>query len=155
MNPFPVATALCRRVLSVFLVVSASPLFAQYQLPGDAELQKISRGEIIATVKHLRELAKDQQAIIEDQKRHLTDAAIAQTNALKAQTQSLTELTDLQRKIDSLAAHDKSVTDKLNAAMKSLWWYRLHWWGAWIMLGIGVLLCIVLAVAKFAGRFVL
>lgn len=148
MNSHSVATAL-------FLAVAACPVFAQYQVPGDAELQKISRGEIIATVKHLRELAKDQQAIIDDQKRHLSDAAVAQTNALKAQTQSMIQLTSLQNQIDTLAAHDKSVTDKLNAAMKTLWWYRLHWWGAWIMLGIGVLLCIVLAIAKFAGRFVL
>jgi hypothetical protein len=36
---------------------------------------------------------------------------------------------------------------------KKLWWYRLHWWGSWIALGIGVLGCVILALVKWGAKW--
>jgi hypothetical protein len=42
--------------------------------------------------------------------------------------------------------------DKRIAVEKKLSWYRWHWWGSWIVLGLGVLACGILAFLKFTGR---
>ena len=118
----------------------------------DTELQKISKDQIIATVKHLIAINKELLATVERQKNNLADATNSQTNALNAGTKSLEALTNLQTQIDTLAKHDKAETDRANKLDKALWWYRLHWWGAWIMLGLGVVACLVFAFLKFTGR---
>lgn len=38
---------------------------------------------------------------------------------------------------------------------KSLSWYRWHWWGSWIALGLGVLACVIVAILKFTGKLAL
>jgi len=118
----------------------------------DAEIKKIGKDQIQATLKHVLQLYRDALAIIERQKENLADATKSQTGALDATAKSLSTLTDLQEQIGKLAKHDKEVTDKLNAASKKLWWYRLRFWGAWIVFGLGVIACIVLAFLKVTGR---
>jgi small-conductance mechanosensitive channel len=114
----------------------------------DEVIEKLSRSEIVATVKHLIELSQQQQRVIEQQKNDLASATGAQTGAFNAIASSLTEMTELQKQINGLAQHDASVTAKLNTAEKSLWWYRLHWWGAWIALALGVAACLFFYGAK-------
>lgn len=37
-------------------------------------------------------------------------------------------------------------------AEKALSWYRWHWWGSWIALGLGIVACGIFAFLKFTGR---
>ncbi len=118
----------------------------------DAEIAKISKPEIIATVKHLIAINKDLLATTQKQNIELAEAASAQTDALASQTNSLNALVNLQTQITTLAKHDASETARANKLDKAVWWYRLHWWGAWVMLGLGVAACLLFAFLKFTGR---
>ncbi len=49
-----------------------------------------------------------------------------------------------------------NATDERNSrikAEKNLSWYRWHWWGSWIVLGAGVIACIILAVIKWGAKW--
>ena len=147
------------RTLYLLWILSVGSLFASLAAPSptpyqisDAELQKISKADIVATVKHLIEINKTSLTVIEKQKNELADATASQTNALNANTKSLEALTSLQKQITDLAKHDAAETARANKLDKAVWWYRLHWWGAWIMLGLGVVACGVFAFLKFTGR---
>jgi hypothetical protein len=103
-----------------------------------ASQENPTRDELLQTVKHIQSLAHDLQNDLDQEK---AQHAITQ-NALDDANDRATEL----------SKHDATVTAQLNTAEKSLWWYRLHWWGAWIALGTGVLACGILAFLKFTGR---
>lgn len=64
-------------------------------------------------------------------------------------------LTAADKKVETLTATLNATSEKLSKATKSLWWYRLHWWGSWFALGLGVLACIAFAFLKFTGRLAL
>lgn len=55
-------------------------------------------------------------------------------------------------KLANDASRERAVRIK---AEESLSWYRWHWWGSWIALGLGVLACGLLAFLKFTGRLAL
>jgi hypothetical protein len=118
----------------------------------DAEIAKISRDDMVKTLKHVLAMYKDALAVIARQNGNLANATGETTNALGMQNRSLSNMNDLQEQIQSLKKHDEEMTAKVNTLSKALWWYRLHWWGAWVMLGLGVLACIVVAFLKFTGR---
>src|SRR5689334_2078175 len=106
-------TSMKRKIYLAFLIWFASftllfgaPSPTPFQI-SDAEIQKISKPAIIATVKHLIEINKESLVTIDKQKDELAAAATAQTNALTAQTRSLEALTTLQNRVDLLAKHDK------------------------------------------------
>lgn len=147
------------RTLYLLWAISFVSLFASlaassptpFQI-SDGELQKISKADIIATVKHLIEINKTSLAVIDKQKTELADATTSQTKALNANTKSLEALTNLQKQITDLAEHDAAETARANKLDKAVWWYRLHWWGAWIMLGLGVVACGIFAFLKLTGR---
>jgi chromosome segregation ATPase len=102
---------------------------------------------------------------------------VAKVNELEGKlnetTQSQTKLeSDLQEADKAKAQVEKDKTDYFDSAQKladaasqerekrikaesSLHWYRMHWWGAWIVFGLGILACIVLAVLKFTGKLLL
>src|SRR5581483_239750 len=103
-----------------------------------ASQEKPTPDELLQTVKHIQSLARDVQSDLDKEKEQhaLAQKALGEAN----------------KRADKLAQHDKEVSDQLNDANKKLWWYRLHWWGSWIVLGIGVLLSIVFAFLKFTGR---
>lgn len=69
-----------------------------------------------------------------------------------ARVQLDTQLQEQTKKANKLAAHSDKSDAALAAASKKLWWYRLHWWGAWIALTLGVLACGAFAFLKFTGR---
>lgn len=118
----------------------------------DAELKKITKDQIAATLKHVMVLYKDALLIIARQSINLENAAGETATALTMQNRSLANMNDLQEEIRRLKKHDEDTTAALNKANKALWWYRLRFWGAWIVFGLGVLACIVLAFLKFTGR---
>jgi hypothetical protein len=61
----------------------------------------------------------------------------------------------LEVDVDKQEYYDK--TEKLAAIAtkqsKNLAWYRLHWWGSWIALGLGVLACIIFAIVKWGAKW--
>lgn len=52
---------------------------------------------------------------------------------------------DYQKEAQDLARIATSQSAKLA-------WYQRHWWGSWIALGTGVILCLLFAVLKFLGK---
>jgi hypothetical protein len=103
-----------------------------------ASEQGPTRDQLLQTVRHIQSLAHDIQNDLDQEK------------AQHAITQKA--LDDANSRAETLAKHDATVTAQLNKAEKSLWWYRLHWWGAWIALGTGVIAICIVAFLKFTGR---
>jgi septal ring factor EnvC (AmiA/AmiB activator) len=59
---------------------------------------------------------------------------------------------DYIQRADALAQQATSENSSRVADEKKLSWYRWHWWGSWIVLGAGVVLCVVLGIAKFVAK---
>lgn len=104
-----------------------------------------SRADLLATVDHIQRLAQDAEANLAKEK----DLHLQTANAL---TVTSKQLVDLQTRVNDVTDKANEYSAKYSAAEKSLWWYRLHWWGAWIMLGLGVLACAIVAFLKFTGK---
>src|SRR6266487_2542966 len=100
-------------VIALLLLVAATLAFAQPQ-PSDADIAKISPADIIATAKHLSELAKDEHETAKAQMFNLTAA-------LQASTSAIAQSKDLQVKIDKLAVHDQNATLALAKAKGAIW----------------------------------
>lgn len=69
------------------------------------------------------------------------------------------ELERETKKGNKLANDYNTLSAKLDKARiqhakdtKTVWWYRLHWWGSWIVFGLGVLVCIGFAILRYTGR---
>ena len=122
-------------IIATMIFVAASPTPKPIS---DAELKKIPFSDIVKTADHLAELGKEQQATIAQQH---TDLMAAQKS-----------IDDLKGQIQTLHNHDADMTNCCNTCKKKLWWYRLHWWGSWIVLGLGVVACVVVAILKFTGK---
>lgn len=89
--------------------------------------------------------AQTQQTELEN---HLREADVARAQVEK-------DKNDYFNAAQSLA---NDATNERNArikAEKSLSWYRWHWWGSWIALGLGIVACGVFAFLKFTGRLAL
>jgi len=92
----------------------------------------------------------------------VTHVAAAKTEHTALAVQ-LTEATAAKEELSKYGpeyvAEVESATEERNkdqikwaADSKALMWYRLHWWGAWIVAGLGVAACGFLAFLKFTGR---
>lgn len=135
------------RAMNTLLAISAVmvTVVTADQFPTDEEIKKLPKDAIIATIKHQGQILEDTKAENAMLKGLLLDAVTSQNIALTATGGALSKLTTL---ID----HDTKVTADLNKANTALNWYRWHWWGSWIALGLGVLACLVFAFLKFTGR---
>jgi hypothetical protein len=138
-------------ILLVVVAQGQTPTPSPYTI-SDAELAKIPASDIAKTAHHLVELYQDEHKQLLELQANLAAATASITATVSDTTNGLAHVTSLQQGIDVLAAHDKSETDRANKLDKALWWYRLHWWGAWIMLGLGIAACGLLAFLKFTGR---
>jgi hypothetical protein len=118
----------------------------------DAEIKKITREQMVATLKHVLRLYREAQEKIDRQEHNLADASGSLKDGLGATTKSLNTIDNLTKEIGDLKKHDEKMTGCCNECSKKLWWYRLRFWGAWIVFGLGVIACIVLAFLKFTGR---
>ncbi len=121
----------------------------------DAELKKISKDQILATVKHMRDLLNEAMATIEHQREQLLGTIDSLNLANNSTSTALNTITALTKQVQEVTKHDADETARANKLDKAVWWYRLHWWGAWIMLGLGVLACAVFAFLKLTGRLAL
>lgn len=86
--------------------------------------------------------AQQQQQELEQ---HLAEADKARAEVEK-------DKADYFVKAEKLAEDATRENGKAVKAEKSLSWYRWHWWGSWIVLGVGIIACIIFAVIKFAGK---
>jgi len=93
--------------------------------------------------------------------------AQADNVAVRSQlTVTLTELSDasqlntvLQGKVDSQTLALNQADDQKNAALtklsaadKALAWYRWHWWGAWVALGLAIAAAALWSLLKLSGK---
>ncbi len=116
------------------------------------DFSKISKADIVKTIQSRERLHLELQQKFDDQQIHIVtqDKVLVQTAA--ALSDATTQNGILQKQVQAQTDKLNSTQDKLDKAAKALWWYRLHWWGAWVMLGLGILACGVFAFLKFTGR---
>lgn len=110
-------------------------------LKGEVDELKIDHDETVAHVT----AAKGEQSTLA--------AQLEEANAAKNEVEKLSPAYFAD--VDKLAARANTAETGWAKDSKSLAWYRLHWWGAWIIAGLGILVCIVLAFLKFTGRLAL
>lgn len=122
-----------------------------YQI-SDAELNKLSLKDIALTAKHLVKLYQDEHATRLSLEQNIKEATTFIGGAISSTSNGLVHVDSLQDGIQKLADHDKKETERANKLDKALWWYRLHWWGAWVMLGLGVVTCVLFAILKATGK---
>lgn len=93
----------------------------------------------------LRQELTEAVALHEQLNKELEEAETAKTQLEKDSQEYLVNAQKLAAA--ATAERDARIKDE-----KSLHWYRWHWWGSWIVLGLGVLACGLLAFLKFTGR---
>lgn len=139
-----------RMVFAMFILSAAVSLGAPKPTPTPDQIP--SRNALLQTIDHIQRIAREQQDNLElEKKEHLkADKALEMVSSslADATTANLKLQVDIKKQTDKL----NETQDKLDKTAKALWWYRLHWWGAWVMLGLGVLACAVFAFLKFTGR---
>lgn len=98
------------------------------------EITVLKLDEAIATQttldKELQEAEAAKQQLQSDQAQYVTDAG-------------------------KLAEEATAERNKRIKVEKALSWYRWHWWAAWVVAGAGIVICIILAITKFAGKLML
>ena len=130
--------------LILFLPVVAFAAPSPTPIPR-ATLYQPSKAELLQTVDHISALAKDAEAQLAKEK----DAHLETANAL---TDSTKQLVTLQKQVQSQTDKLNSTQDKLDKAEKALSWYRWHWWGSWIVFGLGVIAVGFFAFLKVTGK---
>lgn len=105
----------------------------------------VTLSEKINTLESQLALATKDQIILE--------ADLTTANTAKAQVEK--DKADYFVAGQKLADDASAERDQRIAVEKKLSWYRWHWWGSWIVLGLGVLACGVFAFLKFTGRLAL
>ena len=104
-----------------------------------------TRTELLQTVQHIERLSSQLQKDLDSEKnahKQVEDALILGTK------QNVT----LQNQVNQVTDKLNSVQDQLDKAKKSLSWYRWHWWGSWVIFGLGIVACAIFAFLKFTGR---
>lgn len=104
-----------------------------------------SRQDLLKTVDHIVVLSQDLQRNLENEKTAHEATEIELIKGTKANA-------DLQRQIDGQTRDFNTLKDKYASQSKKLSWYRWHWWGSWIVFGLGILAVGFLAFLKFTGR---
>jgi cytoskeletal protein RodZ len=125
-------------------LLSAAPTPPPEATPSNAALRAI--------VEHMQRLAKDQQENLEKEKggHQQADSSLETTSTTLAL--ATTQIITLQKQVNTQTDKLNSTQDKLDKAETALWWYRLHWWGAWVMLALGIAACLFFAFLKVTGR---
>lgn len=124
------AVTLLRITVSAAPHPTATPFF---------DLVGISAEDIRRTEEHRDQLAKALQDELTAEKADHLKISMSLSDATDANLR-------LQRQVNTLQSN-------YDQARKSLFWYRMHWWGAWIMLGLGVAGCVLFGVLKLASKF--
>lgn len=104
-----------------------------------------TRDQLFQTVDHIVRLSQDLQKNLDAEKAAHENTDISLKKATK-------ENFDLQRKIDKDTSDFNTLKDKYASQSKKLAWYRWHWWGSWIIFGLGILACGFFAFLKLTGR---
>jgi hypothetical protein len=134
--------------LAAGLILAVTCLAAPTPTPkpsATVDLSKVTAEDIRKTEEHRNQLLKDQKSELDSEKAdHLKVS-----NALAAAT---TANLDLQVKVNKLTDNFNALQASYDAQNKKLWWYRVRFWGAWAVFGLGVLACGFLAFLKFTGR---
>jgi hypothetical protein len=123
--------------------------------PSDAEIKKLPKEAILATLKHQEQIFEATKAENAELKAAQQETMASVNSALASSSAALNKITDLSSQLGQVVAHDAKMTALANDYGKKLNWYRLHWWGAWIVFALGVIACIVLAILKVTGRLAL
>lgn len=97
--------------------------------------------EIVVLEVKLDEIARTQKEL----ENHLAEA-----DAAKAQVEK--DKLDYFAAAQTLADKATEERERRIKVEKSLSWYRWHWWLSWAVAGIGVIICIIIAVVKFAAK---
>lgn len=132
-------------VLTLFVFIPAMLIAAPKSRPVPTPEATPGRAELLATLDHISSLAKDAIGSLNAEKaaHAATEAGLQKANAENA---------DLQKKIDKETVDFNDLKDKYAAVTKKLSWYRWHWWGSWIVFGLGILAVGFLAFLKFTGK---
>lgn len=137
-------------VFAIFILSAAVSLGAPKPTPTPDQIP--SRNALLQTIDHIQRIARDQQDNLELEKQQHLKA----DKALEMVSSSLADATsaNLKLQVDIKKQTDKlnETQDKLDKTAKALSWYRWHWYGSWIVFGIGVLVCLAFAFLKFTGR---
>jgi hypothetical protein len=123
--------------------LSLTPLLV-FAAPKPAETGP-TRQELLQTVDHIVRLSQDLQNTLNAEKaaHKGTETGLQEANLANAA---------LQKQIDKNTRDCNKRIDQLNSAVKKLSWYRWHWWGSWIVFGLGVVAVGFFAFLKFTGR---
>lgn len=135
-------------IILLFLcgIVAAAPTPTPYP---KAVISGITYEDIIKTQEHRTQLIREElMGQLQAEKDQELKLAGTLADTVKADLEH-------QKKVEEQTNKLNTTQDKLDKAAKALWWYRLHWWGAWIMLILGIIACLLFAWAKATGRLAL
>lgn len=138
-----------RNTAAIIIFLLVASLQAQIS---DTELKKLSKDDIIATMKHRQQLDAEVISVLTHQRDFLEQTISANAQALMEAKAAQNEIPKLKNEIEQLKKHDEDTTTRLNKANSALNWYRLRWWGSWIVFGLGVIVCILFFALKAAGK---
>lgn len=74
------------------------------------------------------------------------EEATAEKNATMAATDQYV------KQADAIVKDRNDLDAKFAKDSKALAWYRLHWWGAWLVAGAGLLICVIGFLAKITAK---
>ncbi len=104
-----------------------------------------SRQDLLKTVDHIVVLSQDLQRNLENEKGAHEATEIELIKGTK-------ENANLQKQIDTQTVDFNALKDKYASQSKKLSWYRWHWWGSWVVFGLGIVAVGFLAFLKFTGK---
>lgn len=113
--------------------------------PSPSSAEAPTRADLLRTVDHIVILSQDLQRNLDQEKAAHENTEIGLRKANK-------ENSDLQRRIDNDTRDFNATIEKLSAASKKLWWYRIHFFLGWVLLITGIAACGFFAFLKFTGR---
>lgn len=116
------------------------------------DIIKIAPPELQPPLALLQEDIKSQKAEEESLSNSLIFAYRKQAEQEVLITQTQTHETDLEKQQKIYQDNAQKLADTTTKLSAKVAWYQWHWWGSWIALGIGVLLCIVFAILKVLGK---
>lgn len=104
-----------------------------------------SRADLLLTMDHIVSLVHETLADLQQEKG---------SHALTQKELDATKQADLkhQKEVETQTNKLNTLQDKYDAKSKKLLWYQFHYWGSWIIFGLGIAACIFLAVMKLTGR---
>jgi len=140
---------------AISLVMSAAaaptPTPAE-KFPSDADIKKLPKEAIIATLKHQQQIFEDTKAERDELRDALMSAMKSNSIALVATGGALSKITDLTDQIRQVSDHDAKMTALANKYGKELNWYKWHSLLMKIATAVIILVIGVIAFLWFTGR---